>query len=52
MTNWRGQSGMAAALAAAPSVAMPDDHEYWNNYPHEKHGAREGAWTVEHYYVE
>ena len=34
ISNWGGPSGMAAALAVAPSVAMPDDHEYWNNFPH------------------
>jgi hypothetical protein len=32
--NWRGPAGYAKILAAAPSVAIPDDHEFWNNYPH------------------
>jgi hypothetical protein len=32
--NWRGPGGYASVLDAAPSVAVPDDHEYWNNYPH------------------
>lgn len=32
--NWRGPNGYAKILDAAPSVAVPDDHEYWNNYPH------------------
>ena len=27
-------SGYAQVLHAAPSVSIPDDHEYWNNYPH------------------
>lgn len=32
--NWRDPLGYAQVLAAAPSVSVPDDHEYWNNYPH------------------
>lgn len=43
--NWFGEpaatraskqapTGYAAVLAAAPSVCLPDDHEYWNNFPH------------------
>ena len=32
--NWQGPSGYGQVLAAAPSVSIPDDHEYWNNYPH------------------
>jgi hypothetical protein len=32
--NWRGPTGYASVLDAAPSVSIPDDHEYWNNYPH------------------
>jgi hypothetical protein len=43
--NWFGEAaktrsgkqvntGYAAVLAAAPSVCLPDDHEYWNNFPH------------------
>lgn len=32
--NWFGSDGYAALLAAAPSVSTPDDHEYWNNFPH------------------
>jgi hypothetical protein len=32
--NWRGQTGYGVVLDAAPSVSVPDDHEYWNNYPH------------------
>jgi len=34
MLNWRGPTGYAKVLAAAPSVSLPDDHEFWNNYPH------------------
>lgn len=32
--NWRGLAGYAQILEAAPSAAIPDDHEYWNNAPH------------------
>jgi len=34
VTNWRGDRGYAKILAAAPSVCVSDDHEYWNNFPH------------------
>jgi hypothetical protein len=32
--NWRGPRGYAEILRAAPSLAIPGDHEYWNNFPH------------------
>ena len=32
--NWTGSNGYAQILRVAPSVSIPDDHEYWNNYPH------------------
>ena len=32
--NWTGSRGYAQILGAAPTVSIPDDHEYWNNYPH------------------
>lgn len=32
--NWCGPLGYERVLAAAPSVSVPDDHEYWNNFPH------------------
>jgi hypothetical protein len=32
--NWNAPQGYGQVLAAAPSFSMPDDHEYWNNYPH------------------
>jgi hypothetical protein len=32
--NWRGPLGFTEVLAAAPSLSIPDDHEYWNNFPH------------------
>lgn len=31
--NWLGPEGYARILAAAPSLHIPDDHEYWNNFP-------------------
>jgi hypothetical protein len=31
--NWSGD-GYARVLDVAPSVSSPDDHEFWNNYPH------------------
>ncbi len=34
LTNWGGTEGYSRVLAGAPSIAIPDDHEYWNNYPH------------------
>lgn len=37
IANWKiggGRSnGFAQVLDAAPAVCIPDDHEYWNNYP-------------------
>ena len=32
--NWGCPQGYERVLQAAPSVAVPDDHEFWNNYPH------------------
>ena len=32
--NWQGPPGYAHILNVAPSVSIPDDHEYWNNFPH------------------
>jgi hypothetical protein len=32
--NWIDPRGYAQILHAAPSAAIPDDHEYWNNAPH------------------
>lgn len=35
--NWlsdaSGQVGLQKALLKAPAVCLPDDHEFWNNYP-------------------
>jgi hypothetical protein len=32
--NWAGALGYREVLSAAASVSSPDDHEFWNNYPH------------------
>jgi hypothetical protein len=32
--NWSGPLAYTEVLASAPSISSPDDHEYWNNYPH------------------
>lgn len=32
--NWERPPGYAQVLSAAPSASLPDDHEYWNNFPH------------------
>jgi len=32
--NWSGPLAYTQVLDAAPSISLPDDHEYWNNYPH------------------
>ena len=57
LTNWFGDRrtsrdpreiapGYPQVLALAPGVFMPDDHEYWNNYPF---GATviQNSWTEE-----
>lgn len=33
-TNWTSPNGLTNILSSAPSVSCPDDHEYWNNFPH------------------
>jgi hypothetical protein len=32
--NWQGEAGYSQLLRLAPTISVPDDHEYWNNYPH------------------
>jgi len=32
--NWAGPLAYTDVLKAAPSISVPDDHEYWNNFPH------------------
>lgn len=32
--NWSRAGGYAEILRSAPSASIPDDHEYWNNAPH------------------
>jgi len=43
--NWFDEGGFRAVLQAAPSVAIPDDHEYWNNFPHAS-PIIQNAWTA------
>ncbi|HYO51605.1 metallophosphatase [Archangium sp.] len=31
--NWTEESAYARVLAAGPLACIPDDHDYWNNYP-------------------
>jgi hypothetical protein len=31
--NWCDPQGYEKVFAAAPSVSIPDDHEFWNNFP-------------------
>jgi hypothetical protein len=34
-TNWMlHRPGYYDIVSSAPGVSLPDDHEYWNNYPH------------------
>jgi hypothetical protein len=42
--NWRGPDGYAGVLDAGPSISIPDDHEYWNNFPHPSPFIQ-NAWT-------
>ena len=41
---WRGP--YAAAMRLAPSASIPDDHEFWNNYP-QAFIAAQNTWTLE-----
>ncbi len=34
VTDMNDVAGYAKILSVAPSISIPDDHEYWNNYPH------------------
>ena len=36
LSQWTSQRGLQQALARAPAICLPDDHEYWNNYPWEQ----------------
>ncbi|WNG37319.1 metallophosphatase [Archangium violaceum] len=31
--NWTEESAYAQVLSAGPLICIPDDHDYWNNYP-------------------
>jgi hypothetical protein len=57
LTNWFGDrhsagdpraipAGYPEILALAPSAFMPDDHEYWNNYPFSA-SIIQNSWTAE-----
>jgi hypothetical protein len=37
VTNWQGPEGYSRVMGGAPTASMPDDHEYWNNYPHKSY---------------
>ncbi|PTR10776.1 PhoD-like phosphatase [Nitrosospira sp. Nsp5] len=32
--NWQKEEGYSQLFKVAPTAAIPDDHEYWNNFPH------------------
>lgn len=46
--NWAssalGTPGLASVLARAPVVCVPDDHEYWNNYPYRQAQIPDTLW--------
>lgn len=44
--NWEKPPGYAQVLSAAPSASLPDDHEYWNNFPHVS-PIIQNSWTKE-----
>jgi hypothetical protein len=44
LANWAGNRGFNHVLSASPFVAMADDHEFWNNYPH-KSPIIQNSWT-------
>ncbi|MBI3346398.1 MAG: hypothetical protein HY020_04200 [Burkholderiales bacterium] len=41
-----GTAGLESALSRAPTVCLPDDHEFWNNYPFPQ-AQLPGTWTQE-----
>jgi phosphodiesterase/alkaline phosphatase D-like protein len=47
--NWAserlGSGGLGSVLAAAPTLCIADDHEFWNNYPFEQ-AQLPPTWTV------
>jgi hypothetical protein len=42
--SWAIPRGYPEVLALAPSAFLPDDHEYWNNYPFAS-SAIQNSWT-------
>jgi hypothetical protein len=49
--NWLSQqlgtAGLEPVLASAPTVCIPDDHEFWNNYPFPQ-AQLPGTWKKKH----
>jgi hypothetical protein len=45
LTNWLGNRGFSHVLSASPFIAMADDHEFWNNYPHSS-PIIQNSWTT------
>ncbi len=48
VANWAaaklGSPGLTGVLSRAPAAFIPDDHEYWNNFPHPSAGVQ-NSWT-------
>jgi hypothetical protein len=42
--TWETGEGLREILCAAPSLCLPDDHEYWNNFPNPSPFV-ENTWT-------
>jgi hypothetical protein len=43
--NWFEDSGYAKVVHAAPFACVPDDHDYWNNYPVPQYQAQ-NTWSA------
>lgn len=44
LSDGRSTAGLESALSRAPTVCLPDDHEFWNNYPF-RQVQLPGTWT-------
>lgn len=42
--NWQSDTAYLPLLRAAPTASLPDDHEFWNNFPH-KSPIIQNSWT-------
>ncbi|GEC65658.1 hypothetical protein RTE01_02930 [Raoultella terrigena] len=56
LSDFTGQRGLQKALTKAPTLCLPDDHEFWNNYPWEQvwkegTGPEPGANGINHWEV-